>query len=419
VDKNLLFVGTEFGVFASQNGGKSWMQLRSGLPTVAVRDIEIQRRENDLVLGTFGRGFYVLDDYTPLRHFKAEQLNQEAVILPVKESLLFVESQPYGLRAKAHQGSSFYAAPNPAVGAVITVYTKNELKTLKQKRQAAEKAKYEKNQKVYYPPIDSLRMEDQEIPPHYILTIRDSKGNTVRHLDAGTSSGLQRMVWDFHYATPASYNNRYTPGPDELFGGEEKGHLAAPGEYTATLYKSQNGVLTALTAPQSFTVKSLGNTTIPNNPAEYVAFCTRVAELSKAVSAASDLTGGMTQRLDAIRQVIVDMPADPSKELAEAHRLQQVLNGLTVSLYGDSSKARREMETEPSISGRVGTVQYALFESTSEIPQMYRDSFAIASKQFTQFLKDLRKLDEELLILEEGMEMAGAPYTPGRWPKWD
>jgi photosystem II stability/assembly factor-like uncharacterized protein len=419
VDKNLLFVGTEFGVFASQNGGKSWMQLRSGLPTVAVRDIEIQRRENDLVLGTFGRGFYVLDDYTPLRHFKAEQLNQEAVILPVKESLLFVESQPYGLRAKAHQGSSFHAAPNPAVGAVITVYTKNELKTLKQKRQVAEKAKYEKNQKVYYPPIDSLRMEDQEIPPHYILTIRDSKGNTVRHLDAGTSSGLQRMVWDFHYATPASYNNRYTPGPDELFGGEEKGHLAAPGEYTATLYKSQNGVLTALTAPQPFTVKSLGNSTIPNNPAEYVAFCTRVAELSKAVSAAGDLTGGIAQRLDAIRQVIVDMPADPSKELAEAHRLQQVLNGLTHSLYGDSSKARREMETEPSISGRVGTVQYALFESTSEIPQMYRDSFAIASKQFTQFLKDLRKLDEELRILEEEMEMAGAPYTPGRWPKWD
>ncbi|MFN9798418.1 MAG: glycosyl hydrolase, partial [Bacteroidota bacterium] len=236
-------------------------------------------------------------------------------------------------------------------------------------------------------------------------------GNTVRHLDAGTSAGLQRIVWDFHYATPAPYNNRYTPGPDELFGGSEKGHLAAPGEYTATLYKSQNGVLTALTAPQPFAVKSLGNTTIPNNPDEYVAFCTRVAELRKAVSAANELTNGIAQRLDAIRQVIPDMPADPSVELAEAHRLQDVLNTLNRKLYGDSSKARREMETEPSINDRVGTVQYALFESTSEIPQMYRDSFAIASIQFTQFLSDLRKLDTEVRALEDRMEIGGAPYT--------
>ena len=66
INKDLLFVGTEFGVFVTIDGGALWAQLKSGLPTIAVRDLEIQRRENDLVLATFGRGFYVLDDYSVL-----------------------------------------------------------------------------------------------------------------------------------------------------------------------------------------------------------------------------------------------------------------------------------------------------------------------------------------------------------------
>jgi photosystem II stability/assembly factor-like uncharacterized protein len=110
VDPQLLFVGTEFSLFCSKNGGKNWFQLSSGLPTVAVRDIEIQRRENDLVLGTFGRGFYILDDYTPLRNITKADMDQPAVILPIKESLMFIESYPIGLRDKGHLGSSYYTA---------------------------------------------------------------------------------------------------------------------------------------------------------------------------------------------------------------------------------------------------------------------------------------------------------------------
>ena len=68
VDPELIFVGTEFGVFFTRDDGKNWTQLKAGIPTIACRDLEIQRRENDLVVATFGRGFYILDDYTPLRN---------------------------------------------------------------------------------------------------------------------------------------------------------------------------------------------------------------------------------------------------------------------------------------------------------------------------------------------------------------
>jgi photosystem II stability/assembly factor-like uncharacterized protein len=70
VNPNLLFVGNEYGLYFSIDGGQKWIQLRGGLPTIQVRDLAIQKRENDLVLGTFGRGIYILDNYTPLRLLK-------------------------------------------------------------------------------------------------------------------------------------------------------------------------------------------------------------------------------------------------------------------------------------------------------------------------------------------------------------
>ncbi len=141
VNPNLLFTGTEFGIYFTIDGGTSWTQLKNGLPTVAVRDIEIQKRENDLVLATFGRGFYILDDYSPLRNLKKDDLKKEAWIAPIKDSWLFNESRLWGAPLKGFQGEAFYSAPNPKVGAVFTYYLNEDLKSLKEKRKAIEKEK--------------------------------------------------------------------------------------------------------------------------------------------------------------------------------------------------------------------------------------------------------------------------------------
>ncbi len=146
ISPNLLFAGTEFGVFFSIDGGAKWTQLKGGLPTIAVRDMEIQKRENDLVLATFGRGFYVLDDYSPLRTLKPADLDKQAIIFPVKDAIMYIPSVPLGVRGKGFQGESFYTAENPPVGAVFTYYMKNELKTLKDVRKEAEKEKMKKGE---------------------------------------------------------------------------------------------------------------------------------------------------------------------------------------------------------------------------------------------------------------------------------
>nr|WP_294990693.1 hypothetical protein [uncultured Sediminibacterium sp.] len=418
IDKELLFVGTEFGVFFSNNGGQEWIQLKGGLPVTAVRDIEIQRRENDLVLATFGRGFYILDDYSVLRSFKKESLTKDAAIFPVKESLMYIERLPLGLRDKGHLGSSYFSTPNPQVGAVFTYYIKEDSKKLKEIRAAREKEKTEKGEKVYYPDIDSLRLEDNQPDPYLLFTIRDKAGDIVRHLKAPAKKGLQKIVWDFRYATPAPVIGRRTPAPDELFGREELGHLAMPGEYTVSLSRFENGLLTEIAGPVSFTCKLLQQSSLPVNMEDNVAFYKQVSSLRKATSAATDIYGDMRSRISNILAAAQDIPASPKSIIEKAYILTNKLNEIGIQLNGDATKSRREFETPPSINARVGNVENGVWNSTSAITTTYRNDYAIASKGLTVVIAAMRKLDEEIVALEKQLELNKAPYTPGRWPEW-
>jgi len=418
VDPNLLFVGTEFGAFFSNNGGQNWIQLKAGLPTIAVRDIEIQRRENDLVLGTFGRGFYILDDYTPLRNLKKDDLNKPAIIFPIKESLMFIERYPLGLRDKGHLGSNYFSTPNPQVGAVFTYYLKDDVKTLKEIRQQKEKDKLEKKQRIYYPSIDSLRLEDNQPDPYLLFTVKDRAGDVVRHIKAPAKKGMNRIVWDFRYNTPAPVNNRYTPAPDVLFGSAEVGHLAMPGQYTVSLSKYADGVVTELAGPVSFTCKLLDQSSIPTNMAENVVFFKELTRIRKATSAATDLLRNMNQRITHINQAAQDMPVEPKSVLEKSYAISRQLIILNIQLNGDATKARREFETTPSINERVGGIEYAIWNSTAPVPKMYKESYEIASRQFKALLTEMKDLNKKLEELERELEINQAPYTPGRWPEW-
>ncbi|TAH17807.1 MAG: glycosyl hydrolase [Cytophagales bacterium] len=418
IDANLLFVGTEFGVFFTNNAGQNWLQLKAGLPTIAVRDIEIQRRENDLVLATFGRGFYILDDYASLRNLKKEDLEKEAIIFPIKESLMFIERYPLGLRDKGHLGSSYFNTPNPKVGAVFTYYLKNEIKKLKDKRADAEKAKYEKKEKVFYPSFDSLRIEDNQPDPYLLFTITDKQGNVVRHLKTAPTKGINRIVWDFRYATNAPVGQRYTPTPDQLFGSERIGHLAMPDEYFVSLAKYEDGILTTLVEPTKFSCKLLEQSSIPTDMSGNVAFYKKVSKIAKTMSAINGLVGEMENRLKNINLAILDMPAPAKPLLEKAAALSKELEKIKLQLYGDVTKARREFETPPSVNDRIGTIEYAVWNSTAPIPQLYKDNYDIVAKQLSAVLAEMKKADSTIANLEKELEVNNAPHTQGRWPDW-
>lgn len=418
VNADLLFAGTEFGVFVSIDGGAKWIQLKGGLPTIAVRDLEIQKRENDLVLATFGRGFYVLDDYTPLRNLRRDDLNKTAMIFPVKDAWMYIQSQPLGVRGKGFQGERFFTTPNPKVGAVFTYYLKDDIKTIKEKRRAADAEKIKKGEAPVYPSVDSLRMEDEQPAPHLLFTITDENGNTVRRIKAPAKKGLSRIVWDFR--TSAFGPIDLTPFDESFaFSSPDQGYMALPGTYSVSLSKFEDGVYTEIVSAQPFKATALNTATLPATDKKALDdFCKKIAELSRVAAAADQYRSELVNKFRYIKQAVIETPKqslDISKTILD---IEKRLNAVNRQLNGDATLARREFETAPSINGRIGYVIGALWNTTAAPTQTQISSYLIAAKQFTPVYNELKAIAEEVRKLEELLEKSRAPYTPGRMPDW-
>ncbi|NCX96820.1 MAG: glycosyl hydrolase, partial [Chitinophagia bacterium] len=356
VNANLLFAGTEFGVYFSIDGGQKWIQLKAGLPTIAVRDMEIQQRENDLVIASFGRGFYILDDYTPLRSLSKETLDKAATVFPIKDAWMYVPSYPLGTKGKGALGESYFSAPNPKPGAVFTFYLKDAIKTIKDKRKEAEAEKIKNNQPLYYPSLDSLRMEDEQTPPQLMVTITDDAGNVVRRIKTSASKGMHRITWDFRYA-PFSPVALSTADEDNPFSYNETGYMALPGNYKMFISKYEDGAYTQMTEPQPFTCQALNATSLPAADKKALDnFSKKAGELRRIISATDEYKNELYNKLSYINAAILQTPL-ASPDLAKtAELLKQRLNKAVTLLDGDGSLASREFETKPSVSGRIANI---------------------------------------------------------------
>ncbi|CAN5592164.1 hypothetical protein BH10BAC3_BH10BAC3_31230 [soil metagenome] len=418
VNANLLFAGTEFGVYFSIDGGAKWLQLKGGLPTIAVKDMEIQQRDNDLVLATFGRGFYVLDDYTPLRNLKKEDLDKTAFMSPTKNSWMYLEYLPLGIRGKGFQGESYWSEPNPPVSAVFTYYLKEDIKTLKEKRQATEKEKTKKGEGFYYPSFDSLRMEDAQVAPHLLFTITDESGNTVRRLKAPAKKGLSRMVWD--YRTAAKGPVDFTPFDEsQVFNQPDQGILVLPGNYKVSLSKFEDGVYTQLVSPQPFTIEALNMASMAATDKQALnAFGKKVEELHRAMDGTEAYRNELLNKLKYMKQAAMETAAADQSLVTQMIALENKLKDAGTKLNGDAALTRREFEAPTSINARIGSMMSAMLTSTAAPTQTFIDSYDAAAKQFAPVLADVKAVGEAIKTLEQKLEQSGAPYTPGRVPDW-
>ncbi|HRH02332.1 MAG TPA: glycosyl hydrolase [Bacteroidia bacterium] len=418
VNANLLFVGTEFGLFFSNDGGQKWIQLKGGLPTIAIRDIAIQKREDDLVLASFGRGFYILDNYSLLRTVKKEDLEKPITLFPVKNALMYVEAQPLGHRGKGFRSESFFSSPNPALGAVFTYYLADNLKNLKQKRKDLEKEKIKKGENVYYPSMDSLRMEDREDEVSLIFTITDEKNKVIRRLKEPAKKGMHRLVWDMRHTPlePISFRVR---DEDNLYDEPNYGHMVMPGTYYVSVAKVENGNVSQLVQPMAFTCVALNAGTFPvTDRAALEAFYMKVSELSRVASAADNLRDELVNKVKYLKAAILDSPKSPIELLNEVKRIENGLKDIQVKLNGDASLTKREFEALPGINSRIGNMQYSLWRSTQAPTETNKESFALAAKLFAPIPDELKALEASILKIEKQLEQDGAPHTPGREFNW-
>ncbi|HEX9736934.1 MAG TPA: glycosyl hydrolase [Thermoanaerobaculia bacterium] len=417
VRPDLLFAGTELGVWFTLDGGAHWMELTGGMPTIAVRDLEIQERESDLVLATFGRGFYVLDDYSPLRHVDAEALEQEAILFPVKDALIFNESYPLGVRGKSFQGDAFYAAPNPPAGAVFTYYLAQAVETRQERRRKAEKELAEKGEAIPIPPWDEVRAEEREEAPAILLTLSDADGHVIRRLTGPAKAGFHRVTWDLRFPPPDPAT--VAPWRGNAFQTPPMGPRVVPDTYRVTLARRVDGEETPLGEPREFAAVPLGNLTVPAPDKDaLLAFQRQAARLQRAVLGAGEVVDEARERLKLIRKAVDDTAgADPELGV-RARELEERLTDLGVRLEGDDVLRRHQQPQLPSIRSRVGRVTEG-WTSRSPSTATQQASYDAAADAFEELLGELRVLvEEDLKRLQDDLEAAGAPWTPGRVPSW-
>lgn len=414
----LLFVGTEFGCYASLDGGDYWQELSKGLPTVAVRDINIQEREKDLVLATFGRGFYIMDDYSALRELSAELLEKEAHIFPVAEALQYEPYSPIAasdriswLGPKGFQGETYYLGENPPFGAAFTYYLKDTYPTRESERKKEASDKRKEGETVYYPSYEQLKAEAEEEKPFLIFTIRDANGEVVNELRTSPRKGINRLYWDLKYPDINQVRTSYADPTQNL---PSSGIMVLPGQYTVELAKSIDGEVTQLVEPVAFQVKTLDNRSVPpRDQAEMLAFHQDLMQLSKTANSARNAYQQVNEALQYYRAAarMVDSPSLDEKLDALEDKLEEI----RVVMYGDPIKRKLEIDQAPSLSSRINTAIYAGTSSFSDPTETAKQVKQIAEKHLGPVLASLKTLmQEDLPAIDAELNERQAPWTPGR-----
>ena len=383
VRPGLLFVGTEYGAYYTLRGREPrhlvWTRM-AGLPTIAVQDLEIQKRENDLVLATFGRGIYVFDDYSPLQTVRAEDMQQPVHVFPVKESLFHIRTT----RGRGSQGASFFSTPNPDFGAVITWHLKDAVTAGPELDPAATSPQYE-----------LLRERARTRAASLWLTIRDSEGGVVTRIAGPTGAGVHRTAWDL----------RYADGP-----------YVRPGSYFLSISTQVDGLVTELTAePVEIRVRHLAAGVLqPEDRTAVREFHREVVAASRAAGDAVRAMRDLDEQLQAAERAVFESLEADQSIAHRAHELRVRLIDLQERMNGDDLPARFEEPTLPGIRDRISLAAESWW-MTAPPTGTQRDQLAHARGELDAVLAELRGLlEEDWPRLQADLEAAGVRWSPGR-----
>ncbi len=409
----LLFVGAEHGLYFTPDGGDRWLRLGGGVPTIAFRDIEIQRSRDDLVGATFGRGFYILDDYSPLRAIAHGALSEDVMLFPVRDAWWYIPLVPMQAPGKPTLGSTDFAAPNPPFGAVFTYYLNDEPATSRDERRAGEKELREAGKDIPFPGWEALRDESLEEAPRVLVTIRDGSGEPVRRLDGPATEGLHRVSWDLRRPPPDPVDLD-PPSFRPPWAGERQGPLAPPGRYTVELELVEAKGSRRLADSRPFEVKPVPDSSLPvPDYLAVTAFQKETADLLRRVRGA---TAELRRAEDAMRfleATLVETPGAETSLFTELSGIRRELADVRLALVGDRIRGRHHEPSTPSIQRRVGQVAGGHWDTRQTPTTTQRRSLEVAAEQFAVVSAALTKiLEERLPAFEARLEEAGATWTP-------
>ena len=396
---DLFFLATEFGIFFTLDSGEHWTKL-NGSPTISFRDLAIQTREDDLVGASFGRGFYVLDDYSPIRNSTPETISEDQFhIFPIRRALWYVQADSLGGRY-GFQGDSFYSADNPPYGATFTYYNGLDLKTTRQQRKERE-GKKGPQEDVDVPSWNKLREESLDDTPQIVFEISDTQDNVVCRLDGSNSKGLHRATWNFRCPAITAYG----PGP-----------LCAPGSYRVKAILLDDGEARALTDAVEFEVESVIDPALPiQDRQEVLDFLVSVSRSASTANALGSKLTGRLAEIESIQQVLRRAKQGTPELANEAHKIYLRLQEFNLEINGDSNKRYYRVDSVPTVSSRLNGILFGASNSTHGPTTTHREQFEIARNQLAELTGQFREfIDENVTDYYRRLDEAGVPWTKGR-----
>lgn len=405
LDKDLLFIGTEFGVYFTKDNGKNWVKFSNGLPTISIREIDIQRRENDLALASFGRGFYILDNYSPIREASKEILEKDAHIFNIKDALMYIEDRSKGRNSL---GKTYYRADNPEFGVTVTYYIKDNFESLKSKRLKEEK---DNKGNYTYPTFTQLEKEDIEKSPYLLFTFKDMNGNIVRRIKNSISKGINRFTWDMRYADTAPLTNN---SRSEKYSGIP----ILPGDYTVELQKVHNGEITELVSPVKFTAKTLDNRSLPaTNPNELVEMQKEAFEIRRVLIGADKYLEEASNQLNLLSNTIINYSDSDLNNLKEINTLEDKIYEIKKTLNGNSSLQKRATAYVAGLNERLGNLLYSFWYSSSAPTNTQLETIKLIKEEFRKVESEMLVIDNSIQKITNELQSKNSPWLPGRVPK--
>ena len=395
VNKDLIFAATEYGIYFTYNGGTNWVQLKGGIPTISFRDITIQRRENDLVGASFGRGFFILDDITPIRNFTPEMLTQPATLFPIKDAHWYKQYNRVG-----SQGDAQYIAPNPPFGARFTYYMADKLKSLKDNRKEKEKTNTD------FPGWEALEEEKNQDGPAVFLIIKDKAGNTINTVKGTNKKGFNRANWKLNY--PDKRGEKLEKPKRNGFG--QGGIMVTPGTYTVTLVKRVDGETTVLQGPTEFKVVPMYDGALPRKSFDEMnQFREEIFAFQQDLTATNMAMSKSLKQIDAMKRAAYKTTAPNDAILKQANNIRTHLLAIQKQLSGNPVKGEigEKSNPTPNDAGRIG---WSVMTNTYGPTGNHKAALNRAKKQLQEIKAELNKVIEDKIPgLEKDLQEAGAP----------
>ncbi len=404
IKKDLLFAATENGVYFTANGGGNWSQLKGGLPTIAMRDITIQRRENDLVAASFGRGFYILDDISPLREFNTAIKNEEATLFDVKPAYWYVPKS-----ARYAQGSNQYAAKNPEFGAIFTYYLKDSIPSLESARKLAEKGK----SSIPFPGWEALEAEKRQEQPAFYLTVKNSKGQVVKMVKGTNKKGFNRVNWALDIADRSGEDLK---PPQSMEDDYNRSVMVTPGDYSVSLSKVVDGQMVQLGSTKNFKVVPLTEGALKGASYEEIdAFLVSYQAFQQDLKATKTVLKESELKIDAMQRALQKATSASSELVQKLHAARTMLQEMDSKVNGNPAKNEVGERNEPNPNSGNSIGRRALSTSTYGPTANHKAAFGVAQSELKAIKTKLNGfVKSQLPSLESELKAAGAPWIEGQ-----